>query len=465
MSKSNLLSLLIFIGLVAGVIVGQFVLYEEFADAAQLDFWRTLGDLVLMRPLKMIVMPLIFISVVVGVMSLGDPARLGLMGGATIVYYFSTMLLAVVLGTILVTQIEPGVGIDEGFRDETITSYEQTDVTTRQRIETAERELGSAWLGLVRQLINDNPLRAWTMGQVLPVITFAILLGLAISAIGPRGEPVRAVFDGLFQAMMVLIHWILWLTPPGVFLLTAWAVGSLGLKNLVGPLGIYMATVAGGLAIHAFVILPIMVAIFGKCNPYRFMWKVRRALMMAFATASSGATLPVTMDVAENEAGCSKKASNFVLPIGATINMDGTALYEAVAVVFLFQAFDITLNFSQLLIVVITATLAAVGAASIPSAGLVTMVIVITAVNTALGDTESQLPLAAIGLILGVDRVLDMCRTCVNVWGDACGARILTLIAPDEPRKRRRRRKKRPASAAPATESAPAGPADTPPSE
>ena len=164
------------------------------------------------------------------------------------------------------------------------------------------------------------------------------------------------------------------------------------------------------------------------------MWQMKRALMTAVGTDSSSATLPVTIDAAEGEGGCSKRAANFVLPLGATINMDGTALYEAVAVVFLFQLFGIQLEFGQLVIVVITATLAAIGAAGIPSAGLVTMVIVISAVNMNLtGSPDGPLPVAAIGIIIGVDRILDMCRTAVNVWGDAVGAKIITRIAPDDP--------------------------------
>jgi Na+/H+-dicarboxylate symporter len=190
-----------------------------------------------------------------------------------------------------------------------------------------------------------------------------------------------------------------------------------------------------GLAIHGIVVLPAVLFLFTRRNPFRYMWQMRRALMTAFGTDSSAATLPVTIDCAENEGGCSKRSANFVLPLGATVNMDGTALYEAVAVVFLFQLWGIDLTFSELLIVVITATLAAIGAAGIPSAGTVTMIIVISAVNKGLqgqGASEAQLlPVAAIGVIIGVDRIVDMCRTTVNVWGDAVGAKIISKLAPD----------------------------------
>jgi solute carrier family 1 (high affinity glutamate transporter) protein 1 len=226
---------------------------------------------------------------------------------------------------------------------------------------------------------------------------------------------------------------VIWLTPIGVFLLVAGTVGRIGLGELLGPLSRYMATVLVGLAIHAFIVLPLVLRLFAGGNPYRFMWRMKRALLTAFGTDSSSATLPVTIETAQEEAGCSRRASGFVLPLGSTINMDGTALYEAVAVVFLFQFFGIDLSFTELVVVVITATLAAIGAAGIPSAGLVTMVIVITAVNTSLaGRGAEALPLSAIGILLGVDRILDMCRTTVNVWGDAVGAKIITRIAPDE---------------------------------
>ena len=233
---------------------------------------------------------------------------------------------------------------------------------------------------------------------------------------------------------MTLVLWVLWLTPIGVFFLVTGTVGRIGLESLVGPLSGYMGTVLLGLLIHGVIVLPIILWILGRTNPYVFMWRMRKALLTAFGTDSSSATLPVTIETALNEGGCSKRAANFVLPLGSTVNMDGTALYEAVAVVFLFQLYGIQLELAELIIVVITATLAAVGAAGIPSAGLVTMVIVIGAVNTSLaGRGVAQLPVEAIGVILGVDRILDMCRTTVNVWGDATAAKIITRVAPDDP--------------------------------
>ena len=298
---------------------------------------------------------------------------------------------------------------------------------------TATRELSSAWLNIVYQMVPVNILEDMVKVRPLGIIVFAIAFGLALAAGGDKTKAARDICNAAFEGLMILVRWVIWLTPIGVFFLVAWTVGKIGFESIKGPLGWYMVTVLFGLAIHGFIVLPLILKLVGGVRPYEFMWQMKRALMTAIGTDSSSATLPVTIDAAENEGQCSKRAANFVLPLGATINMDGTALYEAVAVVFLFQLFGIELEFSQLVVVVITATLAAIGAAGIPSAGLVTMVIVISAVNMNLSGSENgPLPIAAIGIIIGVDRILDMCRTAVNVWGDAVGARIITRLAPDD---------------------------------
>jgi len=439
MSKTNLLTVLIVIGLGLGVLLGQFVLFDkvhQFDNAFWGDHWtKRVGDLILIRPLMLLVIPLVFVSVVVGVTRIGDPSKLGVVGGATVVYYLSTMLIAVTIGAVLVTSIGPGTGLGE--RSDQIIAQGQAayeaDQTLRSQLEAAETfSLADAWMNILHQIVPMNIVDEMGRTRPLGVIVFALLLGLALAAGGDAAEPAVRVFEALFDALMRLVHWVIWLTPVGVLLLAAWTVGKIGLVDLVGPLGKYMTTVLVGLLIHAFVILPLVMSLFARANPYRYMWQMKRALMTAFGTDSSGATLPVTIDCAEGEGGCSKRAANFVLPLGATVNMDGTALYEAVAVVFLFQLYGYQLSFNELLIVIITATLAAVGAAAIPSAGLFTMVIVIGAVNTSLGGRgQTLLPLAAIGVIIGVDRILDMCRTTVNVWGDAVGAKIISKIAPD----------------------------------
>jgi Na+/H+-dicarboxylate symporter len=425
--NTNILTILILLGLVAGALVGEYVLHDPTgANVDQLQWLKEVGNIVLIRPLKVLIIPLILFSVISGITRIGDPAKLGIVGIATLVYYLATMFTAVTLGACLVTWIAPGVLPS----DVQLTLIETSQATAA--IEHAPRALSSAWLNILYQIVPVNIFQDMVNGQPLGIIAFAIAFGLAITAGGDKTKAARDICNACFEGLMILVRWVIWLTPIGVFFLVAWTVGKIGFGSIKGPLGWYMATVLIGLAVHGFVILPLVLYVFSGKNPYQFMWQMKRALMTAIGTDSSSATLPVTIDAAENEGECSKRAANFVLPLGATVNMDGTALYEAVAVVFLFQLFGIDLDISQLAVVVITATLAAIGAAGIPSAGLVTMVIVITAVNMNLtGSADGPLPIAAIGIIIGVDRILDMCRTAVNVWGDAVGAKIITRIAPD----------------------------------
>ncbi len=428
-------------GLVLGAIVGE-TLYQVY-DAAVPSGWiaglSLIGNTVFMGLLKMILVPLVIASVIVGVNAIGDPSRLGRVGGLTLLYYFGTMLAAVITGLILVTAIVPGdpqgdgSGLGVAVLSEGEQAYAAQPEDKRGQVEASgSAGLGGALVNLVGQLIPSNPFGAAAEMQLLPVIAFSILLGVALAAGGPRTKPVVSFFEGLLDAIMRLVDWILRLAPLGVFALVAWTVARIGLASLFGPLAAYVATVLAGLAIHAFVTLPLVFWLCLRMLPWAYLKGMRPALLTAIGTDSSSATLPVTIEAAE-ASGCSRRSARFVLPLGATINMDGTALYEAVAVVFLFQAYGIALGPVELMLVAITATLAAVGAAGIPSAGLVTMVIVVETVNASLAQLPgtSTLPLAAVGLILGIDRLLDMCRTAVNVWGDAVGARIITRLAPD----------------------------------
>ncbi len=257
------------------------------------------------------------------------------------------------------------------------------------------------------------------------------MFGVAMTFVGEAARPLKQFFEALFAVTMRLVEWILWLAPIGVFALLVWTVSRIGLVSLAGPLFKFVVTVLVGLTIHGFIVLPLILMVFGKTSPLKYFRAMRAALLTALGTDSSSATLPVTIECAENEGGCSRRAARFVLPLGATINMDGTALYEAVTVVFLFQCFGIELGATELMIIVLTSTLAAIGAAGIPSAGLVTMVIVLEAVNSSMG-VDKSVPISAVGIIWGIDRLLDMYRTVVNVWGDAVGARIMTRLAPDD---------------------------------
>jgi len=438
MKKSDLvLTILIFVALILGVIVGQFFIWDPALTNEVLGQktagLQKIGELTFVQPLQMLVIPLVFVAVLVGVTSIGDPQRLGLIGGATLLYYITTMMFAIILGLTLVNTIKPGDGVNlADFESDARASYQ----TTQSTIESPETpsSVGDVFLNLVDQMIPSNPLKAAVEGQTLPTVVVAILLGIALVTIGKPGRPAIEAFEALFQALIRIVLWILWLMPIGVFCIVAARVGQSGLDSLAGPIGKYAFTVVLGLLIHGLITLPLLLWLFGRVNPYKYFWQMRKAVLTAFGTASSSATLPITIEEAHRNGGCSKRAANFVLPLGSTVNMDGTALYQAVAVVFLFQMMGTDLTLTQQLIILITATLSAIGAAGIPSAGLVTMAIVIYAVNNSLSAVDpnvEQLPLWTIGIILGIDRLLDMCRTAVNVWGDAIGARIITRLAPD----------------------------------
>ncbi len=426
--KSNLLTLLILVALVAGALVGQFFLYDADATLAKLEEntrpWRTIGELVLLRPLFLVITPLIFTSVLTGVTSIGEPKKLGVLGGATLLFYVVSMLIAVVTGVTLAAIFQPGAGVEA-----------LTQTVAAPEIREIEGGLSNAWLQLLYTIIPNNFFSAVVNGETLSVITATMVLGVALTFLGDRARPFLAVVESLHEALMLIVRALLWLLPAGVFFLVAWAVGRMGLNQLFDSLKAYILVVLAGLLIHSLIWLPAMLWVLARVNPYKFMWAVRQPLLMAFGSASSLATLPVTIEACVDKGGCSRRASGLVLPLGATVNMDGTALYQGVCVIFLFQVFGIELHFTQYLIVVLTAILSAIGAAGVPGAGLATTIIVINAVNISLAAIPgvSPLPPAALGIIIGVDRILDMCRTTVNVYGDMIVARIITRIAPDDP--------------------------------
>lgn len=444
MKAHTWITLGIILGLIAGALVGQMLFDPDFDPAIDPDsahahatalFYFTFGGKTLfMGLLKMLIIPLVISSVVVGVTSLGDVRKLGGVGVATLLYYFATMLIAVTIGLCLVTVIQPGEGFDLGSTQE---AADQAYQTREQRIAQGPSGIVPALLRIVSQMIPTNPFAAFADPGIaaLPTITFSLFFGIVLTTIGKRAEPLIELFRAIFEVMMKMVHIVIMLAPLGVFCLLAWTVARIGVDVFFGAMARYMSTVILGLSVHGLIVLPLLLWLTTRVNPLRFVSQMRQALLTAFGTDSSSATLPVTIQCATGRAGCSEKAAGFVLPLGATINMDGTALYEAVAVAFLAQVFGLHLGMEQAVIVALTATLAAIGAAGIPEAGLVTMVIVISAVNhnvLANDPTTATIPIAAVGLVVGVDRILDMCRTTVNVWGDAVGARIITRIAPDE---------------------------------
>lgn len=389
----------IFIAIVAGVVVGVIL-------GPNAEHIKVVGD-IFIRLLRMIIIPLIMASMVTGIVSIGSGRNLGRISLRTAVYYMATTLLAVAVGLILVNLIKPGVGVQ---------------LPVEQNAADVQHTPPSA-ISIVTDIIPKNLFAAMADDKVLSVIFFSLLLGFAISSIGQKAKPIAHMFDAFNEIMLKITGWVMRLAPLGVFALMAYTIGITGL-DVIKPLALYMLTVVVGLLIHACLTLPVLLSVAGRYSPFRFIRQMFSAVATAFSTASSAATLPITMECLEKNVGVSKKVAGFVLPLGATINMDGTALYEAVAAMFIAQAYGITMTLPQQITIMLTATLASIGAAAIPGAGLITLVIVLKAVG---------LPLEGIAVILAVDRLLDMSRTAVNVWGDACGAAVVARLEGENP--------------------------------
>ncbi|MFQ5499391.1 MAG: dicarboxylate/amino acid:cation symporter [Candidatus Zixiibacteriota bacterium] len=390
---------LILIGMIVGAIVGMVGGYYLPGFFQSISFIGTM----FLNSLKMVVVPLIVASMIVGVTNLGDIRKLGRTSAKTLAYYLVTTGFSVLIGIVLVNLIQPGVGV-ESF------GAAVPDMISKAQ----DKTLRDVLIGL----IPSNVLGAAASGKVLPLIVFSLLFGAVLSAIGEKGKPVIALFDGINTAMMKIVHLVIFLAPIGVMSLIGDIVAQKrdSLSELVSSLGLYTLAVIGGLLIHAIFVLPAILRLLSKRKPLKYFINMGEALATAFTTASSSATLPVTIEAVEERNKVDSRAASFVLPLGATINMDGTAMYEAVAAIFIAQVYGIDLSMGQQIIVFLTATLASIGAAGIPHAGTVMMVTVLAAVN---------LPMEGIGLIFAVDWFLDRCRTTVNVWGDSIGAAVI----------------------------------------
>ncbi len=395
--RKNLLVILLLIGATAGALCGWWFGPRMEAVAFIGDFFLTL--------LWMLVVPLILFSMIAGVASLGDIRRVGGIGLKTLFYYFSTTAAAVFVGLVLVSIIQPGRGI----------------AIVGSVVESSAVQAG--FVQILNSFIHPNIVQAMAETKILPIIVISIAFGAALTTLGERGRAVIRICETINQAILVIVRLVMWLAPVGVFALVAAKLGASGGGDAflaeLAKVGKYTATVIIGLGIHAVVVLPLILWIFGRRNPLTYAWGMIEALVTAFSTSSSSATLPVTLEALKDRNHVKEAAADFVAPIGATINMDGTALYEAVAAMFIAQRYGIELSFFQQFLIFITATLASIGAAGIPQAGLITMVIVLEAVG---------LPREGIGIILAVDWFLDRCRTTVNVWGDSVGAAVIERV-------------------------------------
>ncbi len=404
----------ILIGLVAGLVVG---LIANLSGIEQLQ--TLIGGLqpfgtAWIRLITMIVIPLVVASLLVGTASLGDLRKVGRIGGKTLVYYMTTTAIAVTIGLVISQVIEPGSGIDPATRD--ALSAELTGQAQGSMLLAAEKP---STVETLLNMIPRNPVAAAANMDLLPLIVFTIIFGAAVATLQEdRKNAVLNFFNGVNDASMVVINWVMVLAPYAVFALISAIVATFGL-DLLRSLITYALVVVLGLALHVAVTYSLAARFLAGLNPLAFFKSIMKAPLIAFSTSSSNATLPVTMETAEDEVGVSKQVSSFVLPLGATINMDGTALYQAVAVMFIAQIYAIPLGFGAQLTVVLTATLASVGAAGVPSAGIITLIIVLQSVG--LGDQVE----VGIALILGVDRILDMLRTSVNVTGDITASAVI----------------------------------------
>ncbi|MGD8866783.1 MAG: dicarboxylate/amino acid:cation symporter [Gemmatimonadales bacterium] len=386
----------IFVGLFAGMAAGR-VFGESILPIAE-----PLSDIFL-RLLRMAIMPLIITSLTAAVISVGGSKNLGILGARTFAYYIASSLMAILTGQVLVNIFQPGIG-----------SAIQLEPTVTE-IPAAQQSIA----GLILDIIPENPFRALAEGQVLPVIFFCILFGYFVTQLAePYKSHLGDLFQAAFQAMMKLTRMVVWAAPLGVFGINAQIVATTGFEAF-RSLGFYFLVVLIGLFIHATITLPLFLYFVTRRNPFRHYRGMPPALVTAFSTCSTIVTLPLTMEAVTDNSGVSDKISSFVLPIGATVNMDGTALYECVAVIFIAQVYGFALSLDQQLVIVVTALLASIGAASVPMSGLVMMSIVLTAVG---------LPLEGVAIILAVDRILDMFRTTVNVLSDSCGAVIVAKL-------------------------------------
>ncbi|HSH30338.1 MAG TPA: dicarboxylate/amino acid:cation symporter [Thiohalobacter sp.] len=408
----------ILIALILAVIAGQ--LSGTDAGIAGVRFYAVydfLGTLFL-NALKMLIVPLITASIISGIAGVGQGGSLGRLGGRTLLYYLATSLIAILIGLTLVNLISPGIVDGVPARD-----IIGLQAPTAELEQVAGRDVGDL-ADVFLRMVPPNVIDAATNnGQMLGVIFFSLLFGYFMARIEePYAESLYSFWQGVYEVMMRITDLVMRFAPIGVFALVARVMADTGLGAFV-PLLSFALTVLAALALHAFVALPLILALVARVRPGRHYRAVAPAILTAFSTASSSATLPITMECVQDNAKVSRRTSSFVLPLGATVNMDGTALYECVAAIFIAQAYGLDLSLAQQFIIVVIALLTSIGVAGIPAASLVAITIILAAIG---------LPAEAIGLILAVDRILDMCRTSVNVFSDSCAAVVIGKLEGEE---------------------------------
>ena len=388
------------LGILAGILLCKVAPYDEWSK-----YIKWAGDIFL-RGLRMIVIPLVFTSIALGVAGMGNSAALGRIAGKTILYYVCTTAIAAVIGLTLVNIVKPGVGASLNLAEKV-------------------SSVGNGEMSFIDEIVSivpSNIFESMAKGDLLPIIFFAVIFGFFMNKVDPKHTATLSnLFSAIYEVIMKITFFLIRLAPYGVFAIVANVVGKQAdnpqaLLSMAGSLGVFVLVVWGGLIIQGGVVLPTLVRVLGKQNPWRHIAKMSTVLLTAFSTCSSGAALPINIRDSQEKCGISNKIASFVLPLGSTINMNGTALYECVTAIFIAQAYGIDLSLAQQVMIVFTALLAAIGTAGIPMAGMVMLTIVLTAVG---------LPLEGIGLVLAVEQLCDMPRTCINTYGDSCGAVII----------------------------------------
>ena len=393
----------ILIGMILGFIVGLFLNFyvddPYIKNTILIDNIFYLGGTGFIRLMKMLVVPLVFCSIIVGVSSISDIKKIGTIGGRTILIYLVTTAMAITIALLIGMVIKPGMGLN------LVATGQSTSVTINQTMTDT-----------ILNVIPENPFTSLASGDMLPVIIFAVIIGIILAQLKEEVQLVSDFFDQSNKIMMEMTSLVMKFAPIGVFCLMAKTFAGLGFEGLL-PLGKYVLCVLVGLAVQAVLVYPSLMVVLTRLNPIRFFKKFFSVMLFAVSASSSNATIPINIDKLE-EMGVSREVSSFTIPLGATVNMDGTAIMQGVAVMFAAQAYGIDLGTSALITVIFTAVLASVGTAGVPSVGLVTLTMVFNSVG---------LPVEAIGMLFGIDHILDMFRTAVNVAGDAVCTIIVSL--------------------------------------
>jgi len=369
---------------------------------------------VFIRLLMFVAIPLVVSSLIVGASSLGDLKKVGRIGAKTVGFYLITIVSAITLGLFLVNYIQPGTRLGTEAREKLMVEF-QGGVQ-----EKIQQEASVDLVDMLVRIVATNPVKALADGEMLQIVFFALMVGVSLTMIAKeKAAPVIGFFDGFSDLMIQMVDLIMKIAPYGVFALIAATVGEFGF-DILQTLAWYAATLIVALLIHQFITLGALVKIFSRVNPVRFFRGIKEVMLIAFSSSSSAATLPVNMEACQKNLGVPKQITSFVLPLGATINMDGTSMYQAVAAVFIAQVYGLDLHLTEQLTILLTAVLASIGTAPVPGVGIIMLIIVLRSVH---------IPEEGIALILGVDRILDMCRTVVNVSGDAA---VSVIIAKQE---------------------------------